>query len=411
MEQNTNTLPATYQQPAPAAPAPVPAPPASYFASLSSFEAVQRMAGLLAASDMVPTQYQKSVANCVLALEVAMQTRCSPFFVMQNLNIIQGRPSWGSQIIAAMLSTCGRFRGGLHYEMDNPDNPTTCRIWTIDAATGERLNGPTVSLKMAREEGWTERRGSKWKTMPEVMLGHRAVAFFARRFAPDLLLGMRTDDEIRDMGADEPPAAASKARAIDALIEAKEPPAAASKAQAIDALIEAQEKKRADLVAATATAAAAKAEPPEPEPTPEESSSVAETEAAQETMAALAREALQPEPEPEKNLPPQLAKYLKAKGEKPRPAPPPQPAPEQASLVPETPPSAEPPDAAARTAAMLRYIKELDDKEGLSELRWWKERNEERLLKDLGADSEELQAVIEHWMEKVAALEKRLMKK
>lgn len=180
-------------------------PPASYFETGDAFEIGQRIARMLAASDLVPNQYRGNIANTVLALEIARHTGGSPFFVMQNLHVIQGRPSWSAQFIIAVLNTCGRFRGGLKFDLDSRDNPQTCRAWAIEAATGERVDGPVVSLDMAAKEGWLNKPGSKWKTMPEVMLRYRAASFFGRLYAPDILLGMHSEEEALEM--DVPPGA------------------------------------------------------------------------------------------------------------------------------------------------------------------------------------------------------------
>ncbi len=52
---------------------------------------------------------------------------------------------------------------------------------------------------MAEAEGWSKKSGSKWKTMPELMLSYRAATFFGRMYCPDLLMGMQTQDELQDI--------------------------------------------------------------------------------------------------------------------------------------------------------------------------------------------------------------------
>jgi hypothetical protein len=53
---------------------------------------------------------------------------------------------------------------------------------------------------MAKAEGWYNKAGSKWKTMPELMLMYRAAAFFARLYTPDLTMGFKTAEENLDAG-------------------------------------------------------------------------------------------------------------------------------------------------------------------------------------------------------------------
>ena len=159
----------------------------------------QRMCKMLASSSLVPTTYQGNVANTFIALELANRTASSPFFVMQNLHVIHGRPSWSAQFIIATLNTCGRF-SPLRFEMSGEGDARQCIAWAIELASNVRLESPPVSLVMAEAEGWSTKAGSKWKSMPELMLRYRAASFFGRLYAPDILMGMRSSEELFDYG-------------------------------------------------------------------------------------------------------------------------------------------------------------------------------------------------------------------
>jgi hypothetical protein len=54
-------------------------------------------------------------------------------------------------------------------------------------------------MKMAKAEGWVDKNGSKWKTMPELMIRYRAAAFFGRLYTPEIMMGMQTKEEILDI--------------------------------------------------------------------------------------------------------------------------------------------------------------------------------------------------------------------
>ncbi|WP_252151905.1 hypothetical protein [Acinetobacter sp. ANC 4177] len=58
---------------------------------------------------------------------------------------------------------------------------------------------------MAVKEGWYQKNGSKWQSMPEQMLRYRAASFFGRIYAPDLLMGLRTQEEELDSMIDVTP--------------------------------------------------------------------------------------------------------------------------------------------------------------------------------------------------------------
>lgn len=162
----------------------------------AQFEHAQRIAKLLSSSDLVPNQYKGNIANTMVALEMAHRMNASPLMVMQNLHIIHGRPSWGSSFIIASLNSCGRF-GTLRFE----STPTSCKAVTTDKQSGTILEGPTVTMEMAKLEGWSEKPGSKWKTMPELMLKYRAAAFFGRLYAPEIMMGLYSADEVVDIAA------------------------------------------------------------------------------------------------------------------------------------------------------------------------------------------------------------------
>jgi hypothetical protein len=74
-----------------------------------------------------------------------------------------------------------------------------CYAVTTEKATGREIVGPVVSMQMAKEEGWSTKSGSKWKTMPQLMLRYRAAAFLIRTTAPEIGLGLYTTDELQDI--------------------------------------------------------------------------------------------------------------------------------------------------------------------------------------------------------------------
>jgi hypothetical protein len=53
-------------------------------------------------------------------------------------------------------------------------------------------------MEMAEKEGWLRKNGSKWQTMPQVMLRYRAASFFARMNCPELSIGLYSKEELDD---------------------------------------------------------------------------------------------------------------------------------------------------------------------------------------------------------------------
>ena len=183
---------------------------------------------------MIPKAYQGQPHSFVVALEIANRIGSSVLQVMQSLDVIQGKPGFSSQYIIGAINASGKFPQGLQFKLsEKSKEPTkvqvtmsewketsagkkfkedkaveieiynqTCYAYAVDKS-GKTIEGPEVSMIMAAKEGWYSKNGSKWQTMPELMLRYRAAAFFGRLNVPEILLGMKTVEEIVDIGDQE----------------------------------------------------------------------------------------------------------------------------------------------------------------------------------------------------------------
>lgn len=176
----------------------------SAFTNIASFDNAQRMAKALSMSSLVPAPYQNNIPNVMVALEMATRVGISPIFVMQSLDIIKGKPSWNSSFIISALNSCGRFKP-MKFRFDGEEKTLDygCTAWTYDVETGEVVEGVKITWGMVKAEGWLDKKGSKWKTMPKLMFHYRSASFFGRVHAPDILNGMHTAEEQIDIHANE----------------------------------------------------------------------------------------------------------------------------------------------------------------------------------------------------------------
>ena len=170
--------------------------PGISFDDARSFEHLQRVAMVFSKSSLVPETFRGKMSECVIALEMASRIGASPLAVMQNIYIVNGRPAWSSQFLISCVNACGKF-SPLRYEMYEDD--TACVAWAYDLLTKEKLRSPKVTIQMAKAEGWFSKSGSKWQTMPDLMLRYRAATLFARTYCPELTMGIQTRDEVIDI--------------------------------------------------------------------------------------------------------------------------------------------------------------------------------------------------------------------
>lgn len=236
MEKNNNL---------PAAQAQTTTPANFNFFDPAQFETMQRVCKLFSSSELVPDMYKtnltqdkegrpinpenKAMANCMIAVEMAQRIGASPLMIMQNMVIIYGRPSWSSKFLVATVNTCGRFEP-LKYQITNlgrvgkveyteyvwnkvskrkeakvsefdgsqTDN-LQCIAYTTAKGSDEVLESAPIDIRLAIQEGWYTKAGSKWQTMTRQMLMYRAASFWTNAYAPELSMGMKTAEEIQDI--------------------------------------------------------------------------------------------------------------------------------------------------------------------------------------------------------------------
>jgi hypothetical protein len=165
---------------------------------------LQRVAMAFSKSQMVPMRYQEKqeggLSSCIIALNMALRMGADPLMVMQNLDVIQGRPSFSAKFLIATVNSCGRFSSIRYTFVGQPNSESWgCFASATEKSTGQVLDGDTITLAMANAEGWTKKPGSKWLTMPGQMLRYRAASFWVRVYAPELAMGLISQEEAADI--------------------------------------------------------------------------------------------------------------------------------------------------------------------------------------------------------------------
>lgn len=165
------------------------------YSSSELFCGALKLAASFSKSPLVPKEFQNNEGSCLIAIDMAARCKMSPLMVMQNIYIVYNKPSWSSKFIIALINQSKRYATPLQFAFNK--EKTSCYAWakTYD---NEIIEGPVITLEMAKKEGWMTKSGSKWQTMPELMLRYRAASFFGNTNCSDLLMGIPSADEIID---------------------------------------------------------------------------------------------------------------------------------------------------------------------------------------------------------------------
>lgn len=137
----------------------------------------------IARSNLLPRQYQNNPANVLLALEYGNALGISPVVAMQQIHVIEGKPTASAQLIGGLVRNAGhKLRVEFNdktmtatatiIRSDDPDYEFTA-VWTMDRARAANLTGK-----------------GNWKTYPAAMLKARAITEVARDACPEALFGV-----------------------------------------------------------------------------------------------------------------------------------------------------------------------------------------------------------------------------
>lgn len=180
-----------------------------------------RLAEAMARAKMVPAHLQGSPGDCLMVVEQAGRWGMSPFAVAQCTSVIQGKLMFEGKLVAAALHTSGALATRLDYTYsgEGADRAVTVSA-TLAGETGPRA----VLVRLA-----DARTANKvWTTQPDQQLAYHGARVWARRYAPEVMLGVYAPEEM-----EQAPSAPHSGPTIDATPEPA-PPAQPPKRGAAD---------------------------------------------------------------------------------------------------------------------------------------------------------------------------------
>jgi hypothetical protein len=130
---------------------------------------------------------------------------------MQNMAMVNGKPSLEAKIVVGMINNSPIFDSRLDYEIigtdprwnkqaNQPyDSNYRVRAYAKRKSDQKVLYGPWITWDMVQGEGWVQKDGSKWKTMPELMFQYRSASYFQKSHCPELTMGIPMTDEVIDI--------------------------------------------------------------------------------------------------------------------------------------------------------------------------------------------------------------------
>ena len=171
-----------------------------------SMDQAVRLAEMMAQGRLVPNHLQKSPGDCLMVIEQAMRWGMSPFAVAQSTSVIQGKLMFEGKLVAAALHSSGALSSRLNYEYSGEGEKRAVRVSATLAGETEPRH---VDVRLA-----DARTSNKvWATQADQQLAYYGARVWARRYAPEVMLGVYAPEEM------EPAPVAHSGPTIEARVE------------------------------------------------------------------------------------------------------------------------------------------------------------------------------------------------
>lgn len=168
----------------------------------------------------VPRHLQGNPSDCLAVVMQAAQWRMNPYSVAQKTHLVSGNLGYEAQLVNAVVSSSTKIQGSFGYEWYGPWERVIGKFTTKTSSKGNTYQAPAWSPK--DEEGCgikvsatlrgessprtldlllsqaQVRNSTLWASDPKQQLAYLAVKRWARLYAPDVILGVYTPDEMDD---------------------------------------------------------------------------------------------------------------------------------------------------------------------------------------------------------------------
>ena len=168
---------------------------AVFLANPQNFDEAMRIAKVLANSDMVPKDYKGKPENCLVALQWGADVGLPGLQALQNIAVINGRPSiWGDAALA-LVQSHPAYVGHREWMEGEGENRVACCAVTRKGSPEHIQRFGVAEAKKASLWG----KQGPWQQYPDRMMQMRARGFALRDRFADALRGLSIGEESQDI--------------------------------------------------------------------------------------------------------------------------------------------------------------------------------------------------------------------
>ena len=160
----------------------------------NSLNEVVRFAEVMSKGDFcLPKVYRNNPGACMAVAMIALDIQMNPFQVAQKCYQVNGQMGMESQLMVAIVNARAGLAEPLEYSFDGEGLEMSCTVRGVLKGGHERTySSPPISAL-------TVKNSPLWKTDPQQQLGYYAARSWARRYCPEVIMGLYSVDEAQTM--------------------------------------------------------------------------------------------------------------------------------------------------------------------------------------------------------------------
>jgi hypothetical protein len=148
-----------------------------------------RLAEVMSTGKLLPAHLQGKPGDCLMVIEQAIRWGMSPFAVAQATSVIQGKLMFEGKLVAAAIHASGVLAGRLSFDFTGQgDNRKVTVKGTL------RGEGAPREVEVILKDAQTNNQ--LWAKQPDQQLVYHGTRVWARRHAPEVMLGVYSPDEM-----------------------------------------------------------------------------------------------------------------------------------------------------------------------------------------------------------------------
>lgn len=173
--------------------------PLAYIMDTAKFEHCYRIAEAMSRASLIPQHLkggtkEETAANCFLVVNQALRWHMDPFLIAPETYAIQGKLGYQGKLVAAVINTRAGLADKLRYDFSGEKGTDNFTVTVSGRFEGE-AEPRTVSVSV----GMAKTQNQMWTKDPEQKLVYTGSIRWARRHAPEVIMGVVTDDDLDEV--------------------------------------------------------------------------------------------------------------------------------------------------------------------------------------------------------------------